>query len=257
MHTVSEDKSCRTRPTVIFTPNGQHTATMIFFHGLGGSCYKWKSGIGQFAKEMPHVKFIVPTAPTIPVTFKGGAQCSAWFDICMRGTTQQDLRNVFLTKPPMIESSAREVMQIIAAEVKSGIPVARILFGGISMGAFLATWIALHLQHTSAGVMMLSSMLFGPNHIKATSAGKKTPFLYFHGERDEVMPLFAANMSKERLEEMGVSVKFKTFPRLGHTVDPQELNEARKWVKQQLPAEVDRKMLSLLANSQEADFEEF
>eukprot|EP00397_Hematodinium_sp_SG-2012_P037467 GEMP01040611.1.p1 GENE.GEMP01040611.1~~GEMP01040611.1.p1 ORF type:complete len:421 (+),score=82.41 GEMP01040611.1:34-1263(+) len=249
-HDMTEDLSDPARPKVVFTPKGNHTATVIFFHGLGDSARGWTSGIEQFARHLPHVKFILPTAPTIPVTLNGGMPCTAWFDIALRGTTPQDMLQLFLKKPPMIDSSFQYVMRIIDDEVQAGIPISRLIFGGFSLGGFLAAYMALQLEHTCAGALMLSAMLFGPSHIQVTPEGKKTPFLYLHGESDGKVPLFAANMSKEKLEQMGVSVEFKTFPNLDHAVNEEELRLAIEWMKKQLPAAADVAALKELAASQ-------
>jgi len=42
----------------------EHTATVIFMHGLGDSGFGWAPVATQLA--MPHVKFLFPTAPVLP-----------------------------------------------------------------------------------------------------------------------------------------------------------------------------------------------
>lgn len=236
-HDITEDTSSPSQPTVLFTPKERHTATLIFFHGLGDTGRGWRSSLEEFGKKLPHVKIIAPTAPTIPVTVNNGARMPAWFDLTIRSMAPQDMLNLFMSKPPLIDQSAAIVHRLIGAEMKAGIPTSRIILGGFSMGGFVATYVALQLQQRCAGILMMSSMCFGPGHIQVTPEGKKTPCLYFHGDADQMIPLFAAQMSKSKLEELGVAVEFKTWPGLGHEANPNEIKEAIEWVTKQLPAQ--------------------
>lgn len=53
---------------------GQHTATVIMLHGLGDSGDGW-AGIGsQFAPELPHCRFLFPTAPEVRTWGGGGGR---------------------------------------------------------------------------------------------------------------------------------------------------------------------------------------
>lgn len=50
---------------------GQHTATVIFIHGLGDSGAGWADAVEmmkQRRKRLGEVKFILPHAPVIPIT---------------------------------------------------------------------------------------------------------------------------------------------------------------------------------------------
>jgi predicted esterase len=51
----------------------QHSATVIFLHGLGDGGNGWFLGFKQFmASRLPHVKFLFPIAPIQPVTLNMG-----------------------------------------------------------------------------------------------------------------------------------------------------------------------------------------
>ncbi|KAI9318324.1 Phospholipase/Carboxylesterase-domain-containing protein [Zopfochytrium polystomum] len=63
------------------TKQGQrHTATVFFLHGLGDSARGW-APFAAIAPALPHVRFVLPTAPAIPVGINEGAVMPAWFDI--------------------------------------------------------------------------------------------------------------------------------------------------------------------------------
>lgn len=51
-------------PTVIDAP-GKHTATIIMMHGLGDTAAGWVPVGHQLKGGLPHVKWVLPTAPTV------------------------------------------------------------------------------------------------------------------------------------------------------------------------------------------------
>ena len=46
--------------------------------GLGDSGQGWSDVGAQFAAQLPHVKFIFPTAPVQPVTINMGMRMNSW-----------------------------------------------------------------------------------------------------------------------------------------------------------------------------------
>jgi lysophospholipase I len=48
----------------------QHTATVIFIHGLGDTAYSWALAVDNWRRgqQLDEVKFILPHAPIIPIT---------------------------------------------------------------------------------------------------------------------------------------------------------------------------------------------
>jgi lysophospholipase-2 len=63
----------------IVTPvQAEHTATVIFFHGVGETPENWLSIIHPLTVRMPYAKWIMPNANTRPMTALGGAISTAW-----------------------------------------------------------------------------------------------------------------------------------------------------------------------------------
>ncbi|XP_035537800.1 acyl-protein thioesterase 2 [Morone saxatilis] len=52
---------------------------VIFLHGLGDSGHGWADSLTGI--QLPHVKFICPHAPPIPVTLNMKSTMPAWFDL--------------------------------------------------------------------------------------------------------------------------------------------------------------------------------
>jgi predicted esterase len=66
----------------ILEPTEKHTATVIFFHGLGDTGKGWSEILDDaFRAKLPYVKFLLPNAPNRPVTCNDGHVMPAWFDL--------------------------------------------------------------------------------------------------------------------------------------------------------------------------------
>lgn len=52
--------------------------TVIFLHGLGDTGYGWLKIMEILHKQTPHIKYILPSAPSRPVTINGGMSMPAW-----------------------------------------------------------------------------------------------------------------------------------------------------------------------------------
>ena len=68
--------------TITFHPaEGRHSGTVILMHGLGDSGEGLMDFAQMWAKKLPHVKFILPTAHSLPLTIANGKRLNAWYDI--------------------------------------------------------------------------------------------------------------------------------------------------------------------------------
>jgi predicted esterase len=126
-----------------------HTASVIWLHGLGDTGQGWKflSRYYDFpvcsqeirsltlACEGTHMqvgvtnsKWIFPNAPTIPITLNGGYRMPGWFDVYNLGDIngRQD-------EDRMMES-VKTIHKLIKEEVDAGVPSERIIVGGFSQG---------------------------------------------------------------------------------------------------------------------------
>ena len=53
-------------PTPLYFPSKtKHTATVIILHGLGDTANGWADFAPMLQMQLPHVKFVFPTAPTV------------------------------------------------------------------------------------------------------------------------------------------------------------------------------------------------
>lgn len=105
-------------------PKGKdHTATVIWAHGLGDTGFGWSPVAQSFG--MPWVKFIFPTAPVEPVTLNMGMSMNSWFDIFgLSADAEEDTTGIL--------SSAAYLKGLVDKEIAAGIPASRIVLAGFS-----------------------------------------------------------------------------------------------------------------------------
>ena len=62
--------SVRRLPPLVIPAAAQHTATVIFVHGLGDTGHGWSSAVENWRRRsrLNEVKFVLPHAPQIPIT---------------------------------------------------------------------------------------------------------------------------------------------------------------------------------------------
>ncbi len=81
--------------------------------------------------DLADTKFVLPTAPTRPITLNGGMQMTGWSDIVgLSIESREDAKGM--------EDSAARVRKIVTNEVESGfVNPAKVVIGGFSQGGAL------------------------------------------------------------------------------------------------------------------------
>ncbi|XP_058475382.1 acyl-protein thioesterase 2 [Solea solea] len=206
----------------------KETAAVIFLHGLGDSGHGWAECLRGI--QLPHVKFICPHAPRIPVTLCRNMM-PAWFDLM--GLTPESPED-----ESGIKKAAENIKAIIEHEAKNGIPPHRIILGGFSQGGALSLYTALTCQHQLAGVVALSCWLPLHSSFPLGSGGSKNlPILQCHGEMDDMIPMQFGAMTAAKLKSIVNPhlITFNTYPGLSHCSCPQEMATVKEFVEKYLP----------------------
>ncbi|KAH9854930.1 Phospholipase/carboxylesterase [Lenzites betulinus] len=227
-------------------PRAKHTATIVFIHGLGDTGYGWKSVADMFAAEMPHVKWVLPHAPKIPITANGGMVMPGWFDVFQFGAI--DARE---DEPGMLRT-VHAINQLITEEVDAGIPANRIVVGGFSQGAGISLLTGLTTERRLAGLAVLSGFLPLNKKVKSmlNDHAKKLPIFWGHGKLDTMVLFDRATASLEVIKSnLGLNtlvspdkvleggIEFHAYDGLTHSVDDRELEDLKTFLKKVLPAE--------------------
>jgi len=219
---------------ITIPPRAAHTATIVFSHGLGDTGEGWRPVAHMLASQFPHVKWILPHAPAVPVTINGGMVMPAWFDLYSLGKSDDKE-----DEEGLLRSSA-SIGQIVKAENEAGIPNEKIVIGGFSQGAALSLVAGLTSEKKYAGVAILSGWL--PMRKKLapmfSAEATSTPIFWGHGTSDNVVPYrFGAGSVQLLKDSLGFKdIEFKSYQGVGHSSDTQEIVDLGAWLKRVIPA---------------------
>ncbi|KAG3161712.1 hypothetical protein PI126_g6307, partial [Phytophthora idaei] len=206
------------------------TGQVVFLHGLGDTGHGWSDAMTMLAKVLPHVKFVLPTASSMPVTLNMGMRMPAWYDI-------KSLARVNGDNADGIDASRDRIMTIIEKEVAAGIPLSRIVLGGFSQGAALSLFSGYQTKTVLGGIISMSGYLPRYASFRFAPGTADVPLLMCHGEQDPVVRFDYGKMSKEKLETAGVkNITFHTYPNMDHTSSPQEIKDIQVWLGRVVPA---------------------
>ena len=184
-----------------------------------------------FVANTPSSQFVLPTAPTQPVTLNGGMPMPSWYDI--EGLSERTNENC-----NGIVESQRTVERIMEGEAAAGLPYSRMVLSGFSQGAALSLFTGLQLPDDKkiAGVLAMSGYLAGSKQFKLSPAGKTTPVLHCHGTADPMVTFSMAQKTETLLKEGGVeNYELKPYAGMQHTVLPEELSDALAFLNKVLP----------------------
>ena len=213
-------------PCVEITPSSAPQACVIWLHGLGDSGHGFAPIVPELKlPESMAIKFIFPHAPERAITINGGMRMRAWYDIkSLDFNSRADLSGV--------RESAELVEDLLAHQIKSGIPANRIILAGFSQGGVIALHLAARLKYKLAGVLALSTYLCEPALLanEATETNRDTPIMMAHGDQDEVVPVFMGKAAFDTLKDNHFNVTWQTY-NMQHNVCVQELNDISAWLK--------------------------
>ncbi|KAI8825327.1 Phospholipase/carboxylesterase/thioesterase [Chytriomyces cf. hyalinus JEL632] len=219
--------------SIVVQATKPHTATFIFLHGLGDSGHGW-SQLGEMLSPMfPHVKFVFPNAPSIPITLNGGYRMPGWYDIMSLDpkTRKEDESGMLQT--------VEIINKLLAEEISGGIKSKRIVLGGFSQGSAMSLLTSIKTDIKLGGIVGFSGYLPLADKVteSATSANQWTPYFMGHGDVDEVVAFEWGRMSADKLKEsMGRQVTFKTYKGMGHSYCNQEVSDLAKFLGEVVPA---------------------
>ncbi|KAL2202920.1 acyl-protein thioesterase-1-like protein [Sarocladium strictum] len=235
--------SLRYAKPMVFPPSGRHTATVIFAHGLGDSGHGWASAVEHWRRRqrLDEVKFILPHAPSIPISVNGGFQMPGWFDIFQLGGSVEELRKKAATEDgPGILASREYFNNLIQEEISAGIPSERIVLGGFSQGGAMSILTGVTSPVKLGGIIGLSSWLLlsqsVKEHIPESNPNKDTPIFMGHGDQDPVVRYELGSESSRILKDLGYNVDLNTYRGMEHSACLEELDEVEKYLVERLPA---------------------
>ncbi len=208
---------------------------VIFFHGYGADCNDLFS-LGEMISTKKTYNWLFPNAP-LEVPIGPGWTGRAWWNIDMmevqRAAERGEHRDFSNETPKGMVKSFDLAMEMIK---QMKIPWNKIVLGGFSQGAMLATELYLRAPEAPAGLVIMSGTLMHQEEWKKLSparAGKK--FFQSHGEMDTVLGIKAAQQLNTLLTQNGMQGSLVNF-RGGHEIPAQVLVKIGTYLNE-LPTE--------------------
>ncbi|KAL2269471.1 hypothetical protein VTJ83DRAFT_1655 [Remersonia thermophila] len=227
-------------PPLLFPATARHTATVIFIHGLGDTGHGWASAVENWRRRqrLDEVKFILPHAPSIPITCNGGFRMPGWYDIHTIDGNAESLRKH--EDEPGIRASQAYFHDLIQKEMDAGIPADRIVIGGFSQGGAMSLFAGLTAKAKLAGIVALSSYLllslkFADIVAEAGNVNKDTPIFMAHGDQDRVVHTELGRKSHQLLKDLGYKAELKIYQGMQHSACLEELDDIEAFLKARLP----------------------
>lgn len=208
------------------TVTSKINASVIWLHGLGADGHDFAPIAEQL--NLPNIRFILPHAPSMPVTINNGYMMPAWYDLYgLTPGSQEDEEG--------IRDSQNYINSLIKIEIDKGISPSRIVLAGFSQGGAIALHTALRYPQKLAGVLALSTYLPLKSKLdtEVQLANADTPIFMAHGIYDDVISLETSKVSLNLLQNRQIPVIWHQYG-MAHSVCIEEIDDIRNFLQQVL-----------------------
>lgn len=133
---------------------------------------------------------------------------------------------------PGLTSGLRVLADIVTKVETAGIPSQRILIGGFSQGACLASEFVARHARRYGGLIVFSGGLIGPPGMNRSYEGSLdgTPVFLGCSDRDPHIPIERIDETATVFTSMGGEVTKNIYPGMGHTINQDEIEHANRIV---------------------------
>ncbi|WP_227367787.1 alpha/beta hydrolase [Halomonas sp. M20] len=217
-----------TSPLVIEPSNDRPAeAVVIILHGLGADGHDFSPLVPVLTlpSELA-VRFVLPHAPSRPVTINGGVSMPAWYDIL-------DMNLGRRIDEAQLIASAKEVQALIDDQRRGGIDSRRIVLAGFSQGGAVAYHAALTYPEPLAGLLALSTYFATAGSLEISEANRQLVTEVHHGTFDPVVPESLGRQGYEQAKALGLPARYRTYE-MAHALCPEQIADIGKWLSQRL-----------------------
>lgn len=211
-------------PALELEPSSPAVASVIWLHGLGADGHDFEPLIPalRLPPTLP-VRFVLPHAPSIPVTVNNNYVMPAWYDILAFGEERQ-------CNMEQLKASAQKVQDLISREIERGIAPNKILLAGFSQGGAVNYEAGLTYPQRLAGILALSTYFPSARSIEPHPAQEGIPVMICHGSVDSIVPVSMASNSRRALERIGLNPIMHAYT-MAHEVCNDEITDIAAFIR--------------------------
>jgi predicted esterase len=193
-------------------PLAEAKAAMVLVHGRGATAESILTLADEF--KQPEFAYLAPQAAG-----------STWYP------------NSFLapieSNEPYLSSALATLASLIARIEAAGIPAEKIMIGGFSQGACLATEFTARNARRYGGSFALSGGLIGPPGTPHNYPGslEGTPIFLGCSDVDFHIPVERVHETQTILQKLGGQVTERIYPNMGHTINLDEIEHVRQMMQ--------------------------
>jgi phospholipase/carboxylesterase len=186
-------------------------AAVILVHGRGASAEDILNLGQEF--DRPELAYLAPQAAG-----------NSWYPYSFLAPIQQN--------EPWLTSALNKLAQLVGDISHAGIAREKIILAGFSQGACLASEFVARNAARYGGLIVFSGGLIGPPGTEFRYAGELggTPAFFGGGDPDAHVPWQRVQESASVLSALGAEVLLRRYARMGHTINQEELEEARRLI---------------------------
>ncbi|HAA31318.1 MAG TPA: serine esterase [Cyanobacteria bacterium UBA8553] len=190
------------------TNNQAPAGLIVCLHGFGGNSQQLAHFVPML--NLPEYQLLFPDAPYL---HSAGAGARMWYNL-----RRQDYEGLAVSRQQLTD-------WLHSLENSTGVPLSRTILSGFSQGGAMTLDVGLTLP--LAGLVCISGFL----HLtpKLTDQKSFPPVLIVHGKQDRMVPLDEAQSARDKLQALGVVVKYQEFD-MEHVVAPSALALMRSFV---------------------------
>lgn len=205
---------------------------VILLHGFGAKPEDLVS-LSDEIKTGFDINWLFPGGP-IEVPFGPLYVGRAWFPIDRekfdKAMLEDGLDDLISISPGGLEA-ARNLVEGLLKRLP--VPMSKVVLGGFSQGAMVATEVALQLREKLAGLAIFSGALLDKKRWKELAKTKAgLPYFQSHGTLDDLLTIKYARPLAEILSESGLVGKYIEFEG-GHTIPPSVVRAFQEFLQKQ------------------------
>jgi len=199
------------------------SAAVIWLHGLGANGHDFEPIITELHLPTEKgIRFVLPHAPSKPITINGGMLMPAWFDILEHGERNIDVAQLL--------ASTAAVHKLIDREIERGVNSEKILLVGFSQGGAICLQAGLTYDKPLAGILGLSTFFPTAEAVTPHPANTSLPVTIYHGTEDPMLPEWMAENTIKYLQQLGYHPDYKTYP-MPHSVCSEEIRDISQTIQ--------------------------